>query len=80
MRGVPVVVLTIPFASYRELAALFYEMYIGVVAIDTSNYCPSRDGAIAEADDGKPEGVRVSEQIGLPMTPAPITRTCTPPC
>lgn len=38
--------------------------------IDTSNYYPFRDGAIAEIDGGKPESVWVSEQIGLPVVKA----------
>ncbi len=38
--------------------------------IDTSNYYPFRDGAITEVDDGKPESVWVSEQIGRPVIKA----------
>jgi hypothetical protein len=38
--------------------------------IDTSNYYPFRDGAIAEVDGGKPESVWVSEQIGRPVVKA----------
>lgn len=34
------------------------------MVIDTSNYYPLRDGAITEVDNGKPESVWVSEQIG----------------
>jgi predicted dinucleotide-binding enzyme len=41
-----------------------------VVIIDTSNYYPGRDGAIQEVDDGKPESVWVSEQIGRPVIKA----------
>jgi len=38
--------------------------------IDTSNYYPFRDGAIAEADAGKPESVWVSDSIGRPVVKA----------
>jgi predicted dinucleotide-binding enzyme len=65
-----VVVLSIPFASYSDLAGLFSDVPAEVVVIDTSNYYPFRDGAITEVDDGKPESVWVSEQIGRPIIKA----------
>jgi hypothetical protein len=40
------------------------------VVIDTSNYYPSRDGAIAEVDGGKPESIWSQEQIGRPVVKA----------
>jgi predicted dinucleotide-binding enzyme len=40
------------------------------VVIDTSNYYPFRDGAIADVDGGKPESVWISEQIGRPVVKA----------
>ena len=48
VQDVEVVVLSIPFARYPELANLFSDVPTGVVVIDTSNYYPIRDGAIAE--------------------------------
>jgi predicted dinucleotide-binding enzyme len=41
-----VVVLSIPFANYPNLASLFSNVPAEVVVIDTSNYYPLRDGAI----------------------------------
>ncbi len=41
-----------------------------LVAIDTANYYPFRDRAIAGVDGGKPESVWVSEQIGRPVVKA----------
>ena len=70
MQGVEVIVLSIPFARYPDLANLFNDVPTGVVVIDTSNYYPFRDGAIAEVDGGKPESVWVSEQIGRPVVKA----------
>jgi len=64
VRDVEVIVLSIPFAKFPDLANLFDDVPIDVVLIDTSNYYPFRDGAIAEVDGGKPESVWVSEQIG----------------
>jgi predicted dinucleotide-binding enzyme len=40
------------------------------LVIDTSNYYPFRDGAIAEVDGSKPESVWVSEQSGRPVIKA----------
>ncbi|ANL43406.1 MULTISPECIES: NADPH-dependent F420 reductase [Rhizobium] len=68
--GVEVVVLSIPFANYRGLAGLFDDVPEDVVVIDTSNYYPFRDGAIADVDGGMPESVWVSGQIGRPVVKA----------
>ncbi|MGJ7498244.1 NADPH-dependent F420 reductase [Variovorax sp. RT4R15] len=65
-----VIILAIPFASLQELANLFENVAPEVVVIDTSNYYPSRDGAIAEVDGGKPESVWSQEQIGRPVVKA----------
>jgi 8-hydroxy-5-deazaflavin:NADPH oxidoreductase len=70
VQGVSVIVLSIPFARYRDLAGLFNDVPPDVVVIDTSNYYPFRDGAIADVDGGKPESVWVSEQIGRPVVKA----------
>jgi predicted dinucleotide-binding enzyme len=67
VKDVDVVVLSIPFARYPDLAGHFSDVPAEVVVIDTSNYYPFRDGAITEVDDGKPESVWVSEQIGRPV-------------
>lgn len=70
VRGVEVIILSIPFANYRDLADLFNEAPADVTVIDTSNYYPLRDGAIAGVDGGKPESAWVSEQIGRPVVKA----------
>ncbi|MBX5156969.1 MULTISPECIES: NAD(P)-binding domain-containing protein [unclassified Rhizobium] len=70
VRGVEVVVLSIPFASCRDLGGLFNDVPKEVVVIDTSNYYPFRDGAIADVDGGMPESVWVSGQIGRPVVKA----------
>lgn len=67
---VDVVVLSIPFAKYPDLKQTLSHVPEKVVVIDTSNYYPGRDGAIKEVDDGKPESVWVSEQIGRPVVKA----------
>ena len=70
MQGVQAIVLSIPFGRYPDVANLFDEGPTDVAVIDTSNYYPFRDGAIAEVDGGKPESVWVSEQIGRPVVKA----------
>ncbi|WP_080587850.1 NADPH-dependent F420 reductase [Pseudomonas brassicacearum] len=67
---VDVVILSIPFAKYPDLKQTLSHVPEQVVLIDTSNYYPGRDGAIKEVDDGKPESVWVSEQIGRPVVKA----------
>nr|WP_262417120.1 NAD(P)-binding domain-containing protein [Pseudomonas sp. SH10-3B] len=67
---VEAVILSIPFAKYPDLRQTLSRIPERVVIIDTSNYYPERDGAIKEVDDGKPESVWVSEQIGHPVVKA----------
>lgn len=68
--GVEVVILSIPFAKYPDLKQTLSNAPEKTVVIDTSNYYPGRDGAIKEVDDGKPESIWVSEQIGRPVIKA----------
>ncbi|SMF38334.1 MULTISPECIES: NAD(P)-binding domain-containing protein [unclassified Pseudomonas] len=67
---VDVVIISIPFANYPDLKQTLSKAPEKTVVIDTSNYYPARDGAIKEVDDGKPESVWVSEQIGRPVIKA----------
>lgn len=67
---VDVVILSIPFASYPDLKQTLSDVPEKTVVIDTSNYYPARDGAIKEVDDGMPESVWVSEQVGHPVVKA----------
>ncbi|MFS8152520.1 NADPH-dependent F420 reductase [Vreelandella titanicae] len=68
--GVDVVILSIPFANYPDLKQTLADVPEKTVVIDTSNYYPGRDGTIKEVDEGKPESVWVSEQIGRPVVKA----------
>ena len=70
VQDVEVIVLSIPFAKYPDVATLFNNVPEATVVIDTSNYYPFRDGAIADFDGGKPESVWISEQIGRPVVKA----------
>ncbi|WP_439254026.1 NADPH-dependent F420 reductase [Pseudomonas monteilii] len=68
--GVEVVILSIPFANYPDLEPIMSKVPEKTVVIDTSNYYPGRDGVIKEVDDGLPESIWVSEQIGHPVIKA----------
>jgi predicted dinucleotide-binding enzyme len=70
VKDVDVIVLSIPFAKYSDLAGLFNDVAAKVAIIDTSNYYPFRDGVIDEIEKGKPESVWVSEQIGRSVVKA----------
>lgn len=70
VRDSEVIIVSIPFAKYRNLSNLFENVPRDVTVVDTSNYYPFRDGAVAEVDGGKPESVWVSETIGRPVVKA----------
>lgn len=67
VNDVDAIIVSIPFAQIPEVASVFAGVPAGVVVIDTGNYYPFRDGNIAEVDNGKPESVWSSEQLGRPV-------------
>lgn len=69
-KGVDVIVLSFPFAKIPDVSELFPDVPADVIVVDTSNYYRQRDGQIAEVDEGKPESVWVSEQLGRPVIKA----------
>lgn len=70
VKDVEAVILSIPFAQIPNVASVFTAVPANVVVIDTGNYYPFRDENIAEVDDGKPESVWSSEQLGRPVIKA----------
>lgn len=70
VKDVDVVILSIPFASIPDVGALFADVPAHVCIIDTSNYYPTRDQKIADVEQGKPESVWTSEQLGRPVIKA----------
>ncbi|AHB11104.1 Prephenate dehydrogenase (plasmid) [Zymomonas mobilis subsp. mobilis str. CP4 = NRRL B-14023] len=72
VEGVDVIVLSIPFFAVTALPVnLFSSVGTDVVLIDTGNYYPGmRDPHIPEIDDGLPESVWVSMQVGRPVIKA----------
>lgn len=69
-KDVDVIILSIPFAQIPNVASLFTDVPADVVVIDTGNYYPFRDETIGDIDDGKPESVWSSEQLGRPVVKA----------
>jgi predicted dinucleotide-binding enzyme len=69
---VDAIILAIPLPAMQQLpAGLFDAVASGVPIIDTSNYYPGmRDVRIADIDDGMPESIWVSQQIGRPVIKA----------
>lgn len=68
--GVDVIILSIPFARVPQVSGLFVDVPADVCIVDTTNYYPMRDQKIAEVDQGKPESVWTSEQLGRPVMKA----------
>jgi predicted dinucleotide-binding enzyme len=67
--GAEIVVLAMPFPAAATLPAdLFDRAATDVVIIDVSNYFPGiRDPHIPEVDNGMPESVWLSQQLGRPI-------------
>jgi predicted dinucleotide-binding enzyme len=72
VRDVDLIVVTIPEKSVRKLpVGLFDKAPDDVAVVDTGNYYPrQRDGRIPEIEEGEPESVWVSQQIGRPVIKA----------
>jgi 8-hydroxy-5-deazaflavin:NADPH oxidoreductase len=69
--GADVVVITIPEKSVASLPpGLLDTAPEDAVVIDTGNYYPQRDGRIDAIENGTPESVWVSEQLGRPVVKA----------
>ncbi|RYE75867.1 MAG: NADP oxidoreductase [Myxococcales bacterium] len=67
---VDVIILSIPLNRIPEVAPLLARVPADAVVVDTSNYYPLRDGAIAALDAGQVESVWVTEQLGRPIVKA----------
>src|SRR5579884_844147 len=70
-RGKDVVIVTIPEKNIPSLPKDLFEGVGGeTVVVDTGNYYPGRDGRIDAIEDGTPESVWVSQQLGRPVIKA----------
>ncbi|WP_233602157.1 NAD(P)-binding domain-containing protein [Corallococcus sp. CA047B] len=68
VKGAEVIVVTIPEKAVLDLPKdLFANVPKDVVVIDTGNYYPSRDGSIAEINNGLLESEWVAKHLGRPV-------------
>lgn len=70
VENVDVVIVSIPLNRLPGVAPLFANLPAETVVIDTSNYYPGRDGAIAAIEAGQVESLWVVEQLGRPIVKA----------
>lgn len=70
--GAQLIILSIPLPAIQALPAdLFDSLAADAIVVDTGNYYPDmRDLHIPEIDEGMPESVWVSRQIGRPVIKA----------
>lgn len=71
-RDAELVVVTVPMKAIPQLdGRILNARAEGAPVVDTGNYYPQRrDGRIAEIEDGMPESVWVSRQLGQPVIKA----------
>ncbi|GLO54894.1 NAD(P)-binding domain-containing protein [Pseudomonas sp. ITEM 17296] len=65
-----VIILSIPFVRIPDLKKLLAGLPEDVVIIDTSNYIPARDERLDAIENGQPDSMWASEQIGRPLAKA----------
>lgn len=70
LKDADLVILSIPFTAHSSLAGLLISLPDNVPVIDTSNYYPFRDESIEEVENGMPESVWASAQLGRPVIKA----------
>ncbi len=71
VRDAELVVITIPEKAIPQFDDSILETRAdGAPIVDTGNYYPGRDGKIEAIEDGTPESVWVSEQLGRPVVKA----------
>ncbi len=71
VKGVDLVIVTVPEKSVPALAGLFDDVPQEIVVVDTGNYYPRhRDGRIEDIERGTPESGWVEQQLGRPVVKA----------
>jgi predicted dinucleotide-binding enzyme len=68
--NIDVLILAVPFSSVSGLRHVVQRLSPGTIVVDSSNYVPSRDGAIAEITKGVPETAWIAGQLGVPVVKA----------
>lgn len=70
VNDVDVVITSVPPLSLAKISHVLSQVPDDVPVIDTGNYHPARDGRIPALDDGEPEAVWTSAQLGRPVVKA----------
>lgn len=71
IKDIDILIIAIPFFAIPDLKHLMNQVDDDVIIVDTANYAPIlRDKNITELDNGMPDSVWVSHQLGKPVIKA----------
>jgi len=70
VQGADVIVLTIPLGKLRAIQEVMRAVPPDVIVVETMNYYPQRDGAIADLEQGMVHSAWVEKTIGHPAIKA----------
>ena len=63
-QDIDILIISLPLAVVPEIKEMVSQLNNDVIIVDTTNYYPFRDAKITEIEEGMPESVWVSEQLG----------------
>ncbi|AVQ32993.1 3-hydroxyisobutyrate dehydrogenase [Staphylococcus muscae] len=70
VKDIDVLILSLPLFVIENLKPIIDQLEKDVIVVDTSNYYPFRDPQVKEIEEGMPESVWVSKQIGRDVVKA----------
>ncbi|UXR72587.1 MULTISPECIES: NAD(P)-binding domain-containing protein [unclassified Staphylococcus] len=70
VKDIDVLILSLPLFVIENLKPIIDKVEKHVIVVDTSNYYPFRDPQVKEIEEGMPESVWVSKQIGRDVVKA----------
>ncbi|MGX5789572.1 NADPH-dependent F420 reductase [Staphylococcus equorum] len=70
VEDIDVLILSIPTDVMPKVSHIISSMSEDIIVVDTSNYYPFRDNKIEAIEDGTPESIWVSEQLGRDVVKA----------
>lgn len=71
IKDIDILIIAIPFPATPDLKYLMDQVDDDVIIVDTANYAPGlRDNNIPDLDNGMPDSVWVSQQLGKPVIKA----------
>lgn len=63
-QDIDILIISLPLAVVPQIKDVVSQLNNDVIIVDTTNYYPFRDAQITEIEEGMPESVWVSEQLG----------------